>query len=767
MQFLVVIMVLFYLFNYDILKGWEKAEAEALTLKTQLESVSLLKLTAENQVAHLDDALKECMKQIRNVKEESEQKLHDVVLANSRQLEQVELEFEIKINEFEEDLFRATAENDALSRSLEERSEMLMKISEEKAQADANIDDLKKDLDFTERELNSMKYEVNIVSKELEIRNEEKRMSERSVEVANKHHLEDVKKITKLEAECQKLRGLVRKKLPGPAALAQMKSEVDSVGRDYGESRVRRSPAKCSSPYMLSVPDYSFENIHQFQKENEFLNARLQETELDTKMLKEALSKRDNELQTSRNMFTKTANKFRSLESHMLTMNQKRSPSKTTIDIPVEGFLSQNESNAQSMTSMSEDGNDEVASFTEGRIWATTLMSNLKNDKDADKFSKAGSSCNLELMDDFLEMEKLACLSAESTGSVYASKDINSQKEEHSELQPTAYPLSFDEEQTRKIVSKQNTVLLSKFQSGISLIVESETKDNTNMSKLLESVKSLVRELEEELPHPNGDNKYIQKNCHEDLPINKCIEKETVMVDDLKKAIQHIYDFVELYVRSSDPDLLGKVSELSSVVNKVMSCDLCVDEFIVTLSAIFSERSKLDSRIFGNKECTSESSIPDYIDKVDRHEIGKGRLLGSFDAKTAEMKGSLINYSQEEFDLLKIEKDNLADELAKCTESLEKTKLRLVETEQNLQDLESQFTGSQKSNSLAETQLKCMAESYRLLESRSNDLETEISFLQSKIDTLEIELKNEVSAHQEDLEKYKDLQKQMERLASK
>ncbi|CAH8263369.1 unnamed protein product [Arabidopsis lyrata] len=36
-------------------------------------------------------------------------------------------------------------------------------------------------------------------------------------------HLEGVKKIAKLEAECQSLRGLLRKKLPGPAAMAQMK----------------------------------------------------------------------------------------------------------------------------------------------------------------------------------------------------------------------------------------------------------------------------------------------------------------------------------------------------------------------------------------------------------------------------------------------------------------------------------------------------------------------------------------------------------------
>ncbi|KAE9454799.1 hypothetical protein C3L33_13313, partial [Rhododendron williamsianum] len=40
---------------------WEKAEAEALTLKNHLESVTLLKLMAEVRASHLDGALKECM----------------------------------------------------------------------------------------------------------------------------------------------------------------------------------------------------------------------------------------------------------------------------------------------------------------------------------------------------------------------------------------------------------------------------------------------------------------------------------------------------------------------------------------------------------------------------------------------------------------------------------------------------------------------------------------------------------------------------------
>ncbi|XP_047260864.1 filament-like plant protein 4 [Capsicum annuum] len=56
----------------EAVSGWEKAELEAAKLKNHLESVTLLKLTAEDRASHLDGALKlhldgalkECMRQI-------------------------------------------------------------------------------------------------------------------------------------------------------------------------------------------------------------------------------------------------------------------------------------------------------------------------------------------------------------------------------------------------------------------------------------------------------------------------------------------------------------------------------------------------------------------------------------------------------------------------------------------------------------------------------------------------------------------------------
>jgi predicted nucleic acid-binding Zn-ribbon protein len=98
-------------------------------LKNHLESVTLAKLTAEDRASHLDGALKECMRQIRNLKEEHEQKLQEVVVTRTKQWDKIKLELEAKIGNFEQELRRSASDNAALSRSLHERSNILIKIS--------------------------------------------------------------------------------------------------------------------------------------------------------------------------------------------------------------------------------------------------------------------------------------------------------------------------------------------------------------------------------------------------------------------------------------------------------------------------------------------------------------------------------------------------------------------------------------------------------------------------------------------------------------
>uniref|UniRef100_A0A3Q7HD23 Uncharacterized protein n=1 Tax=Solanum lycopersicum TaxID=4081 RepID=A0A3Q7HD23_SOLLC len=71
-------------------------------------------------------------------------------------------------------------------------------------------------------------------------------------------------------------------KLPGPAALSQMKLEVESLSRDCRDSH------------------FSFDSVQKFHKENEQLTERLLAMEEKTKLLKEALANQNSEFQISR-----------------------------------------------------------------------------------------------------------------------------------------------------------------------------------------------------------------------------------------------------------------------------------------------------------------------------------------------------------------------------------------------------------------------------------------------------------------------------------
>ncbi|KAL9395065.1 hypothetical protein Peur_014350 [Populus x canadensis] len=817
----------------EAVSGWEKAEAEALALKNHLESVTLSKLTAEDRASHLDGALKECMRQIRNLKEEHEQRVQEIVLNKNKQLDKIKMDFEAKIATLDQELLRSAAENAALSRSLQEHSNMLIKISEEKSQAEAEIEHLKSNIESCEREINSHKYELHVISKELEIRNEEKNMSIRSAEAANKQHMEGVKKVAKLESECQRLRGLVRKKLPGPAALAQMKLEVESLGRDYGDSRLRRSPVKPPSPHSSSVTEFSLDNVQKFHKENEFLTERLFAMEEETKMLKEALAKRNSELQASRNLCAKTASKLQSLEAQFHISNQLKSSPKSIIQVPVEGYSSQNISNPPSLTTVSEDGNDDTQSCADS--WATISISefsNFKKDNHSEKLNKAENAKHLELMDDFLEMEKLACLNADSAATTSnspnnktsevanrdASGEISLQKEntlseEKHNLDPPVNHLSCNKDSSA-IESGSDADLSSfmKLQLRISMLLDSGSK-KADMGKILEDIKQVVQDAETgascvfKEAHCSDATTNDRQTCPEDADImgEKEIElfqesKTTAQImhtvsQELLPAISQIHDFVLLLgreamaVHDTSCDSIGlsqKIKEFSITFNKVLYSDRSLVDFLSDLAHILALASGLRFNVLGYKGNEAEINSPDCIDKialpenkvvqknssVETYQNGcanissptsnpevpdDGNLVLGYGSNTTSCKISL-----EEFEEMKSEKDSMAMDLARCTENFEMTKSQLHETEQLLAEVKSQLASAQKSNSLAETQLKCMTESYRSLETRAQELETEVNLLRLKTETLENVLQEEKKSHQGALSRCMELEEQLQ-----
>ncbi|KAE8694011.1 Ribosomal protein L2 family [Hibiscus syriacus] len=788
----------------EAVSGWEKADAEAIALKRQLENLTLLKLSVEDRAEHLDGALKECMRQVRDVKEESEQKLQDLVLAKRIQFEKIKLGLESKIAELDEGLLRAEAENQALSRSLHEQSNLIVQIKVEKSKAESEIELMKENLMSREKEISLLKYELHMASKELEIRNEEKNLSIRSAEAANKQHLASVGKIAKLEAECQRLRSLVRKRLPGPAALAQMKHEIDHLGRDFGGPQSKRNVAKNPNSNLSPQMESSAGNLLQSQKEIDYLTMRLLEMEEETKMLKEALTSRNSELQAARERCAKTNLRVKSLEAQAHALNYQTSSPKSSIGHPAGDLSSQYASNAPSITSISEDGIDVEGRLAESLLPATSNISHLGMEKNSHKVDKQEKSNCLELMDDFLEMEKLACLSNDVGGVNAVSIDPDNSKQEFGFSPSSKQGSSSARSSTTELQKDVENLPFQKLQSMVFTIFESQTKEK-NLGKVLEDIKCAILEVQGSLSQHlvnyiyGGVQLDYGPSDQKDVSGESLIflEEDNITKQKLASAISQIHQVLlsvgREAMRVQDPRTDGhglskKLDYFSVSVDKFVFDKKGLVDFILKLSHVLAEVDRLNLGFLGFRDYDRNASDNECIDKVallenkvvqdnpSKHASGGGYHLCHSCPDSEVLQDEISDSSFQpnatsscllkELKQLKLDKANMAVDLERSTEDLENTKLLLQETENRETELKSQLASSQNLHSLAETQLKCMTESYKSLEARTQELEAEINLFQEKAAKLDDKLQEEKRGHQDALARCKDLEDQIQRNAA-
>ncbi|KAL8152059.1 hypothetical protein V2J09_021867, partial [Rumex salicifolius] len=246
----------------DAITGWEKAEAHALSLKEDVEEALERKSAYEERALQLEAALKECMQQLRFNREEQEQRIHDVVSKLAKDYDEKSLVSELKLSESDTKIAELQSENTALKKIIFLKEKLLEELNQKASNTNADMKELMNRLQSTEKRNTSLKYEVQVLEKELQIRNEEKDFNQQTSSSTHKLHLENVKKIAKLESECERLRVLVRKRLPGPSAMTRMKNEVRML---------ERSPAKKNS---LMV-----DKLHALEEDNNALRMKLAQAE--------------------------------------------------------------------------------------------------------------------------------------------------------------------------------------------------------------------------------------------------------------------------------------------------------------------------------------------------------------------------------------------------------------------------------------------------------------------------------------------------------
>ncbi|KAL0432214.1 UNVERIFIED_CONTAM: Filament-like plant protein [Sesamum latifolium] len=175
----------------EAVAGWEKAENEVAALKQQLEVAVQQNLNLEVKTTHLDGALKECVRQLRQARDEQEKRISDAVAEKNIEWESTKAEFEQQI--------------------LDLKAEVEACRSENAASTDPNTLLI---LEALEKENTSLKQEIVSRCKELEIMTIDRDLSTQAAETASKLQLESIKKVAKLEAECRRLQSIARKSSP-------------------------------------------------------------------------------------------------------------------------------------------------------------------------------------------------------------------------------------------------------------------------------------------------------------------------------------------------------------------------------------------------------------------------------------------------------------------------------------------------------------------------------------------------------------------------
>ncbi|KAH7288208.1 hypothetical protein KP509_31G017100 [Ceratopteris richardii] len=450
----------------------------------------------------MEGALKESMWQLRQMREVQEQTIHDAVVKKTREWQNVRLELEQRLADADQQLVESGFQNSLLSKRVEEQAETVAQLNQACSRAEGRVDTLQVRVETFERENASLKYEVTVLNKELIIRNQEREMNKKSLDVASRQKAESSKKLHKLEIECQRLRALVRKKLPGPGALVQMKLEVEGLDTERRDSSNRwRSDSK-----PLNSPKAAGSIV---SSEGDFSD-RLLTMEEETKMLKEVLSERNNELQTARIMCARMAEKLSVFERQVgKTLN---SPQKSLLSQSLHGvdsFVSLSSLNELSHASLSEDGIEDDRSVADSL--ASTLATELAH------FRKEGMatfqeprtsqkvSAPLDSMEDFIEVERLVSLSSEHstvtegkmTEAMAASKEALSMKE--AELQLAVgqcaelnKKLALTEQQLCLLSSKNaaNELNLYSLQQKLNMILEK--LEDGNEVRAIEGIKSAL-----------------------------------------------------------------------------------------------------------------------------------------------------------------------------------------------------------------------------------------------------------------------------------
>ncbi|KAJ4716287.1 Filament-like plant protein [Melia azedarach] len=785
--------------------GQEKPEAESALEKKGLDEALGLQLASNDKVTPSDAPLMKCTRRLDFDRQEEKRK-HDAETKTPSEFEKAQKELEKNLREANERLAKLAAENSYLSKSVLVKEKLIEDLSKHKSQAEAEFSTLMSRLDATEKENAFLKYEFHILEKELEIRNEEMEYTRRSVEAAQKQHLESVKKITKLEAECQRLRPLGRKKQPGSAASAMMKSEVEMLGRDQMDMRRRKlNPSRdliLREATMESSPEVSSKNIS--------LIEQLHDMEEENKTLKDILTMKSTELQASRMMYSRTASRLSYVESQLKETCKARKSMELARCVPISSELS-----IMSIDNGSDDG------ISSSGSWANALISELEHFKDGKiKNQLERKASDMSLMDDFVEMEKLAIVSMEAPSSRGTSRALI-----------PVLPIDSNLAETKREIYSKDVATENSFdwlQVVLNAMLKQRQISKQSLDELLEDIRIALgyvnyptvtaadsvaisnhRRISEHLYIESyttlkpSNRSPVAHSSDENCRIDKEISSQH-LESNLSKSIYNIIELIEgVNITSSGSYPYSvhvfqwKPSELSAVLQKFVGA--CNDQLSgkADLHKFVGELSYALDWIMNN--CIAPKDASSARNKIKKHfgwnESPSGNkvgvevdgLLGESNTVdiTEEQSSCLFSAAPVPDENILIPKEciggNLHEENRRLKDEMKNMEARLKSVTDKSKELIIQLSESKEHIGSLETEVKTLKESNEIIEDQienqksiNEDLDTQLTVTKAKLNevfqkfsSLEVELEYKNNCCEELEATCLELQLQLESVARK
>ncbi|KAK4572813.1 hypothetical protein RGQ29_031010 [Quercus rubra] len=599
----------------EAVAGWEKAENEVVALKQQLDSAVQENSVLEDRVSHLDGALKELVRQLRQAREEQEQKIQEAVVKKTREWETTKLKLENQL---------------LVSQS---------KAEAPQPESPTHVDpDICCKLESLEKDNSALKIELQSQSEELEIRTIERDLSTQAAETASKQHLESIKKVAKLEAECRRLKSMVCK---------------SSSVNDHKSTTA-------SSIYVESLTDSQSDS-----------GERLSLGEIDTRK-----------------------------------MGGSSEPKKCE-------------------PSCSDS-------------WASALIAELdqfKNEK-AFKRNLPSSSAPNDLMDDFLEMERLAALPETKNGSHYllsevSGASINGEISMRIELEAMTHRNAELEEKLEKMEAKKielETALITTqdyIEASQVQLMEAEVKLE-ELQRELYNAKESKQVLESRLISMEAEARTMSVKV-ESLEIK--VQRERALSAEIAAQCQELEEELSRKMQEIE---LQKTASLNGELKIKQEAEVKLEELQMELIGAKELKQVLESRLICMEAEARTMSV-----KVDSLEVkfqNERALSAEFAAKCQELEEELSRKKQE------VEQ--------KTASSNGELKIK-QEAEVKLEELQ--------------RELNTAKESKQVLESRLISMEAEARAMSVKVGSLEVEVQKERALSEEIAAKCRELEEELSR----